>query len=92
MRAVILLPRSQHGIMPAAVIAQVPYTGGLPRGPLLMSLGVSWALPYAVLDSIKQLLGLRPIYIPVCGMPGDLSIISPPGCLEGYRKITVNEG
>jgi len=78
--------------MPAAVIAQVPYTGGLPRGSILMSLGVSWALPYAILDYIKQILGLQPIYMPVCGMPGDLAIVSPPGCLEGYRQITVKEG
>jgi len=76
----------------AAVVAQLPYTGGLPEGSLRMKLGIAKAIPYAILDYIKRMMGARPLYIPVSGKPGELGVICPSGCLEGLESLALKPG
>ena len=39
-------------------------------------LGVLKALPYALFDFAKQLVGLEPVYIPLSGLPGSVCLVS----------------
>lgn len=49
--------------------------------PFLKTLG------YAILDMLKQTIGLSPVYIPATALPGEVGILTPPGSKSGMASI-----
>lgn len=70
-----------------AAIAQCPYTGvnGMPTDLTTLKVGF-----YAVIDWIKQSLGLKPLYIPAATGPGRVGGLTTAGCEEGLARIAKN--
>ncbi|KAJ6577969.1 alpha/beta-hydrolase [Mycena capillaripes] len=69
----------------AAAMAQCPYTGVSPPFPLDMTyLKIAAS---AVLDMVKQTLGLTPVYIPVVSEPGTVGALTTEGTKAGMLTI-----
>ncbi|KAL6298647.1 alpha/beta-hydrolase [Sparassis latifolia] len=68
-----------------AAISQCPYLGaGL---PLALNYGFIMTSVYAILDRVKQMVGLAPIYIPGCAKPGKIGGLTTPGTYEDMHKL-----
>ncbi len=71
----------------AAAISQVPFSNGLAstlRIPPLSGLRITF---FAVLDLVRQLLGLSPRYIGLVGRPGEVAMMTAADCYEGYLRL-----
>ncbi|KAL0579260.1 hypothetical protein V5O48_002764 [Marasmius crinis-equi] len=70
-----------------AAIAQGPYTGVIGKSPLNMSVVFK-----GVADTIKQLLGLSPVYIPAAGGPNKPAALMYEGSEEGVAGLCSEPG
>ncbi|KAJ3478609.1 hypothetical protein NLI96_g9636 [Meripilus lineatus] len=76
---------SEANLNICTAIAQCPWTG--------IGVGPSFELPflktlgYAILDMLKQTIGLSPVYIPATALPGEVGILTPPGSKSGMASI-----
>ncbi len=71
----------------AAAISQVPFSSGLAsarRIPFSTSVRAAGA---ALLDWTLALLGRGPNYVGLLGRPGEVALMTAPGCYEGYRSL-----
>ncbi|KAJ7082944.1 alpha/beta-hydrolase [Mycena belliarum] len=73
----------------AAAVAQCPYTGTTPSLP--MSTASMEIVASAILDIIKQALGLAPLYIPVVSDPGTVGALTTAGTKAGMQAIFSKE-
>ena len=86
---ILMLAAEDHGIR--AVCAQVPYVDPISS---IFRIGIKnlyKAVPYAITDYIRGLLGMSPLYIPMVGEPGTVAALATPDVLPGYRRL-VPEG
>ena len=75
----------------AAAVSQVPFSNGLAslrRVPMLTALLITLN---ALLDLVRQLLGLSPHYIRVVGKPGEVAMMTAVDCKDGYMKLVPPE-
>lgn len=79
----------------SAVIAQTPFSDGLPTTFNLMRQGgvsfIGNALATGSTDGVRLLLGLEPYYVPIVETPGEFGVLNTPGAKDGYEKL-VPEG
>ncbi|KAK7690968.1 hypothetical protein QCA50_006071 [Cerrena zonata] len=71
------------------VISQCPYLGSLVKHPF--NIGALKTYGYAILDLLKQALGLSPVYIPVTAEPGQVGILTSPGTVSGMSHLAASE-
>jgi len=76
---------AEPSIGPVAAIAQCPYTAGPP--PIAFSLGVVKTAIYALIDPVKRLLGMDPVYIPAAASPGQVGGLTAKGTMEGLMAL-----
>jgi len=69
----------------AAAIAQCPFLGIRPPAPF--TLGTLKTFGYALLDALKQALGLAPLYIPAAAPPGAVGGLTAHGSVEGLSQL-----
>ncbi|TCD71999.1 hypothetical protein EIP91_000131 [Steccherinum ochraceum] len=71
-----------------AAIGQCPYLGVTATPPF------SWTLiktaTYAILDSLKLKVGLSPILVPACALPGEVGVMNAPDSKSGMFGIVEN--
>lgn len=72
-----------------AAIGQCPYSG---TSPTKLNLATVKVIGLAVLDMIKQALGLAPVYIPAAAQPGQVGALTAPGSVEGLLSIVKDSG
>jgi hypothetical protein len=68
-----------------AAIAQCPYAGVAPRPTL--NYNFIKTLVFALVDVVKQSVGLQPLYIPAAAPPGTVGGLTAPGSEEGLAGI-----
>lgn len=76
---------SQPRLNLAAAIAQCPFLGIRPPAPF--TLGTLKTFGYALLDALKQALGLAPLYIPAAAPPGAVGGLTAHGSVEGLSQL-----
>lgn len=75
----------------AAAVSQVPFSNGLASTltiPMFTALLITFN---ALLDLVRQLLGLSPHYIGLVGRPGEVAMMTAADCWEGYMKLVSPE-
>ncbi len=75
----------QNNLNISAVVSQCPYLGNSPRPPV--SLGFVKIVFAAVLDVVRQAVGLGPKYMPAVARPGEVGLMTAPGNYEGMMGI-----
>ncbi|KAI0076202.1 hypothetical protein K474DRAFT_1663328 [Panus rudis PR-1116 ss-1] len=73
-----------------AGVAQCPYLGVIAKSPLTLS--AIKTLGWAVLDILKQAIGLSPIFIPAVAENGTVGVLTSPGTFEGAYALVENDG
>jgi dienelactone hydrolase len=74
-----------------AVSAQVPYVDPI-TSILRIGIGNLYkSVPYAMVDFVRGMIGMSPLYIPMVGKPGTVAALATPDVLPGYRRL-VPEG
>ncbi|KAF5345240.1 hypothetical protein D9757_014074 [Collybiopsis confluens] len=82
----VLTLSAELGPQVRATISQSPHLG--------RSLPFYWTVNYfkfwfyGLLDLVKQVLGLSPVYIPIVGRPGTLAAVTRSHAFEGFLKLT----
>ncbi|KAL7279139.1 hypothetical protein ACG7TL_006979 [Trametes sanguinea] len=80
---------SERELNPTAVISQCPYLG---TGP---STEISWTFIKTILrgiqDVLRQAVGLHPTYIPAVAYPGQVGMLTKPGCVQGVQRIVADQ-
>ena len=86
---VIQVAADDHAI--SAVVSQVLAAD---TASAATSFGLSYMLKtvgLGIVDALRGLLGLSPLYIPLVGRPGDIAVMNTPECWKGYLGL-VPEG
>ncbi|KAI1797198.1 alpha/beta-hydrolase [Ganoderma leucocontextum] len=80
---------SERNLNISAVVSQCPYLGNSPSPPFNM--GFVKSVFAAILDVVRQAVGLGPKYIPAVAHPGEVGLMTAPGHYEGMYGIVKPE-
>ncbi|MFZ4481745.1 MAG: alpha/beta hydrolase [Rhodoferax sp.] len=75
----------------AAAVSQVPFSNGLASTLAIPTVTALRITLNALIDLVRQLLGLSPRYIGLVGRPGDVAMMTAADCSEGYMKLVPPE-
>ncbi|MDV8022747.1 alpha/beta hydrolase [Rhodococcus sp. IEGM 1330] len=71
----------------AAVVAQVPHVSGLAAARSVGFRASARLSRVAVADVVAGVRGTAPVYVPVCGEPGDTAFLTSPDAPAGFERI-----
>ncbi len=86
---VIRLASEKLGI--AAAVSQVPFSNGLASTLTIPTVTALLITLNALIDVVRQLLGLSPRYIGLVGRPGEVAMMTAADCSEGYMRLVPPE-
>lgn len=75
----------------AAAVSQVPFSNGLASTLTIPMFTALLITLNALLDLVRQLLGLSPRYIGLVGRPGEVAMMTAADCVDGYMKLVSPE-
>ncbi|TSA10631.1 MAG: alpha/beta hydrolase [Comamonadaceae bacterium] len=86
---VIRLASEKLGIV--AAVSQVPFSNGLASTLTIPTVTALLITLNALIDVVRQSLGLSPRYIGLVGKPGEVAMMTAADCSEGYMKLVPPE-
>jgi dienelactone hydrolase len=82
-----VLKLASEGLGLAAAVSQVPFSNGIASTLKMAVLPALLITLNALLDLVRELVGLSPRYIALVGRPGEVAMMSAGDCYQGFLQL-----